>query len=285
MAFSAKKIFINPYTISIVLVILITFGLLWGALSYLDTYTNHGQEIEVPDLSDMTVEEATTLLGQSHLKCAVVDSVFMKGKKLGVIVEQTPAAHSKVKENRTIYLITNSSSIRKVILPDVKENSLRQAEAMINSVGLKVDSVEYKPSQFKDLVLGIKYSGKSIEPGSRIPEGSGVILLVGCGNNSEETTVPSFRALNLTQAMSKAHSVFMNIGEIHYDVEPKDEKDKDKYFVYKQKPITGTVVEFGSTVNLYFSKDPTSLEDFEEIYHEEDSDKAGNGQEESLENL
>ena len=281
MEFNAKKIFLNPYVISIILAVLLIFGLLWGTLSYLDSYTNHGQEIEVPDLSGMTEEEASELLGKSSLKCTVVDSVFMKGKKLGCIVEQTPVAHSKVKENRTIYLITNSSSVRKVALPDMKDNSLRQAESMINSIGLKVDSIEYKPYQFKDAVMGVKFGGKMVDAGARIPEGSGIVLLVGCGDEREETVVPSFRSLTLSQAISKAHTVYMNIGEVHYDVEPKDETDKEKYFVYKQKPITSSVVEFGSTISLYLTKDPTLLEDPEEVSHEEENSTSN----ESLENL
>ncbi|MCQ2210561.1 MAG: PASTA domain-containing protein [Paludibacteraceae bacterium] len=266
MKIDIKKLLVNPYTISIILMILIAIILYVGTLSWIDSYTNHNEKVLVPDLSDMTIEEAEPMLRDKNLKYTVIDSVYMRGKKLGVIVEQIPAAGSEVKEERTIYLTTNSNSIRKVVLPDVKEVSLRQAEAMINSVGLKVDSIMYVPSEYKDLVRDVRFNGKTLTAGSRIPEGSSVILMVGRGESNEEVDVPSLRSLTIEQSISKAHAAYLNIGDLHFDVQPKDEKDKDSYFVYKQSPITGTSVKLGETINLYLSKDPTTLEVPEEKF-------------------
>ncbi len=269
MKIDIKKLLVNPYVISLGAMIVIVIILYVGTLSWIDSYTNHGEKVIVPDLSDLTLEEAEVALREKNLKYSVIDSIYMKGKKLGVIVEQTPAAGSNVKENRTIYLTTNSNSIRKVILPDVKDVSLRQAEAMINSVGLKVDSIAYVPSQYKDLVKDVKLNGTSLLAGARIPEGSAVVLMVGRGESNEVVEVPSFRSLNVDQSISKAHAAYLNIGDVYFDVPPTDEKDRASYFVYKQKPITGTSVKLGETVNLYLSKDPTILEAPEEKFTEE----------------
>lgn len=260
MKFDAKKVFLNPYSISFLLAIFIVIALYIGTFSWLESYTNHNEELVVPDLSDLTPKEAAPILAEKSLKYEVVDSVFMKGKKLGAIVEQIPEAGAKVKAGRAIYLITNSNTIRKISLPDVREISLRQAEAMINSVGLKVDSVQYVPSEYKDLVKDVKYGGTIVIPGARIPEGGRVTLLVGCGDQNELITVPSFRSLSHTQALSKAHSAYLNIGEMYFDKAPKDDKDKDSYFVYKQTPVTGSTVKFGATISIYLTKDPTALE-------------------------
>lgn len=261
-----KKILINPYTISIVAMIVIIIALFVGTFSWLDSYTNHNIVITVPDLTDLTPAEAEEVLKEKNLRCQVIDSVFMKGKKLGVIVEQTPAANSSVKEGRAIYLITNSNSIRKVALPDVRETSLRQAEAIINSVGLKVDSIQYVPSEYKDLVRDVRSGNKTLAPGTRIPEGSAIVLLVGKGDNQERVVVPSLRSLNADQAIGKLHAAYLNIGELYYDVPPKDDKDKDNYFIYKQKPVTGTPANLGDIVNIYLSKDPTLLEGPEDAF-------------------
>lgn len=264
--FSVKNLLINPYTISLVALIIIFVALYFGTSAWLKSYTQHGVELIVPDVTDLSIGEAEEIFKDKKMKCEIIDSVFMSGKKLGGIVEQIPPAGSKVKEGRTIYLITNSSSIRKIALPDIREISLRQAEAMINSVGLKVDSIEYVPSEYKDLVKDAKHNGKILSPGARIPEGSPIVLLVGKGNAEEEIEVPSFRALNATQSLNKAHAAYVNIGEIIYDVKPKDGKDADSYFVYKQSPITKTIVKFGESINIYLTKDPTALEVPEEIF-------------------
>ncbi len=266
MKIDIKKIFLNPYVISLLAMIIIVLLLYVGTLSWIDSYTNHGEKVIVPDLSELTIDEAATALREKNLKFTVIDSVYMKGKKLGVVVEQTPAAGSNVKEERTIYLITNSSSIRKVVLPDVKDVSLRQAEAMINSVGLKVDSIAYVPSQYKDLVRDVRLNGKSLTAGARITEGSAVVLMVGRGESNEIVNVPSFRSLNVDQSIGKAHAAYLNIGDVYFDVPPADEKEKASYFVYKQSPIAGSPVNLGETVNLYLSKDPTTLEGPEEKY-------------------
>jgi beta-lactam-binding protein with PASTA domain len=264
--FNVKNLLINPYTISLVALIIIFVALFFGTSAWLKSYTQHGVELIVPDVTDLSIGEAEEIFKDKKMKCEIIDSVFMSGKRLGGIVEQIPPAGSKVKEGRTIYLITNSNSIRKIALPDVREISLRQAEAMINSVGLKVDSIEYVPSEYKDLVKDAKHNGKILSPGSRIPEGSLIVLMVGKGNAEEQIEVPSFRALNASQSLNKAHAAYVNIGEIIYDVKPKDEKGADSYFVYKQTPITGTVVKFGESIDIYLTKDPTALEVPEEIF-------------------
>lgn len=273
MKFNAKKIFLNPYTISVVAAIVILFALYNITFSWLKSYTNHNQEIVVPDLNGMTSNEAALLLEKQSLKCEVVDSVFMKGKELGAIVEQTPKAGEKIKADRTVYLIVNSSAIRKVMLPDVHEFSLRQAESMINSVGLKVDSVVYIPNEYKDLVQYVKQNRLEVKAGTRIPEGSSVTLYVGKGLSNETLEVVSFRKLNEEQAIQKAHTAYLNIGKIIYDEQPKDEADKAQFFVYKQQPTTGTSINVGGTIDLYLSKDPSVLETPEEIYYNpEESD-------------
>lgn len=103
MKISAKKIFINPYTISIVAALLILFVIYKCTFSWLKSYTNHDQEIVVPDLSGMTTLEASQILQKQSLKLDVVDSVFMKGKALGAIVEQTPKPGEKIR--RTVRYI------------------------------------------------------------------------------------------------------------------------------------------------------------------------------------
>ncbi len=270
MKINVKKIFINPYTISFVAAILILFVLYKCTFSWLNSYTNHGQEIVVPDLSGMTPAEASQVLAKQSLKLEVVDSVFMKGKTLGVIVEQMPKPGDKIKADRTLYLIVNSSAVRMVMLPDVHDFSLRQAEAMINSVGLKVDSVIYVPNEYKDLVQFVKQNKLELQPGSRIPEGSSVTLCVGRGLSNETLEVISFRKLNEEQAKLKAHSAFLNIGKVIYDEQPKDDAEKALFFVYKQQPATGSSINVGGSVDLYLSKDPSVLESPEVIYYNPD---------------
>ncbi len=282
MKIDAKKIFINPYTISIVAALLLVVIIYKAVFSWLDSYTNHGQEFPVPDLSGMTTDEAALLLSKQSLKVSVVDSIYMKGKTLGSIVEQTPKAGEKIKAGRTIYLIVNSSTVRKVTVPDVREYSLRQAESMLRSVGIKVDSIVYVTSEFKDLVQYVKQKNMPLEVGARIPEGSAVTLFVGRGLNNELCEVPSFRKLTLERATNMAHTSFLNIGTVIYNEQPIDEDEKAQYVVYKQEPMTEAKVSMGSAIKLYMTKDLSLLETPEEIYYNEENPSEAKTEEEEL---
>ena len=94
----------------IVLAIVIVIALAWITLIVLDHYTHHGESVTVPDLQGLYVEEARSLLENYDLYVQVIDSVYMKEKALGTIVEQIPPANSSVKKNRSIYLILNDDS-------------------------------------------------------------------------------------------------------------------------------------------------------------------------------
>ncbi len=261
-----KRILVNPYTISLVSAVVLVFLLLTITMYWLDGYTNHNEELVVPDLKNLSETEAENMLKDKKLYCEVVDSVFMKGKKPGAVVDQTPLPGAKVKAERTIYLVINARSPRKVALPDLMDVSVRQAEAIVKSIGLTVGGYEYVPSAYKGLVENVKYNHKVMLPGDRVNEGASLIFCVGMGPGNEVTPVVSLRNLTLPQAIEKAHTASLNVGTVNYDVQPVSEADKSLYVVYKQMPITGKNVQMGQPVTVFMTKNKSLLDTPEEIY-------------------
>jgi hypothetical protein len=51
---------------------------------------------------------------------------------------------------------------------------------MLKAVGLEVERVTYINELGKDMVYYIRYNGKNIQPGDRVPKTSGIELV--CGN-------------------------------------------------------------------------------------------------------
>ena len=86
------------------------------------------------------------------------------------------------------------------------------------------------------------------------------MLLVGKGLSNETTTVVSLRGLTLEQAIEQAHAAFLNIGATLYDVEPKNEKEKAQYFVYKQEPIVGSEVSSGQAIKIFLTMNKKMLD-------------------------
>jgi beta-lactam-binding protein with PASTA domain len=241
----------------LLLAIVIFVALAWVTIALIDVYTHHGESETVPDLRGLYVEEADLLLNNHGLYSVVIDSVFVRDKKLGTIIEQIPAVNSTVKRNRPIYLIINSRQVRMIPVPDVNDVSFRQADAMLKSIGLNVSSVEYSPSEYKDLVIAIKYRGRNISSGMRVPEGSSLVLVVGSGLGGEELPVPGIKGMSLEAGTEEALNGSMVIGAVEYDVEPSG--NEDKYVIYRQRPAEGNSVPAGTRIDVWLSKDKSML--------------------------
>lgn len=162
---------------------IVAIGLLiYFVLYALDVYTRHGHSIQVPEVKNLSVTEATSLMEKKGLQCAVIDSDYVKTLIPGIILEQKPQAGAKVKQGRIVYLTINSLSTPLRILPDVADNSsYRQAQAKLTASGFKLTEPELITGE-KDWVYGVKYKEKELENGAQIPLGATLTLMVGDGN-------------------------------------------------------------------------------------------------------
>ena len=246
----------------------IIVALAWGALIGVDFYTHHGEAQVIPDLRGTYVEEAQQILAKKGLYAQVIDSVYVRNKRQGTIIEQIPAPNSTVKSNRPVYIVINSHKVRQVGLPELSDVSYRQADALLQAVGLSVANVEYAPSQFKDLVIDVKLHGRSIYAGTRIPEGSAVVLVVGNGDGSSEAKVPSLKSMGLEAATQTINNAYFTLGSVEYDVPPNG--NENKYFIYRQKPAAGSSSPAGTKIELFLTTDKARLN---EVFEEEKKDQ------------
>lgn len=257
---------------NVLIAISIFVVLAWITLIGVDYYTHHGEAEIIPDLKGSYVEEAEVILAKQGLFPQVIDSVYVRDKKLGTIIEQIPPANSTIKRNRPVYLIINSRQVRRVPLPDVSDVSYRQADAMLKSIGLNVSNVEYTPSEYKDLVIDVKYRGATITSGTRLPEGSMVVLVVGSGLGNSSSVVPSIKGLGLEEARQEILSSSFVVGAVLYDETPSG--NEEDYIIYRQRPSAGNSLPTGSRIDIYLSKDKSRVnETFEEDDVQENSDE------------
>ena len=150
-----------------------------GTLSWLDSYTHHGESYVVPNVKDRTVEEAQKLFANQLLKCKIIDSSYVKGARPGIVLDQKPISGARVKEGRTVYLTITAKNVPLIKLPDLIDNSsLRQASAKLNSMGFKLTEPELVSGE-QDWVYGIKYKGKDLATGDKVPHESILTLCVG----------------------------------------------------------------------------------------------------------
>ena len=261
-----KRIFKNLLIFAVIMVLLIVI-----VLTALNKYTNHDSVITVPDVTTLTVEDAAPFFEKKGLLYKVVDSIRVVSQLPGSILEQKPAPGAHVKQNRIIFLTINASSEETIVIPDVKDCSQRQAVATLEAAGIRVRDVEFVPSEFRDLVLGVSYQSKSIYAGFKIPRGSFVTLVVGQGSSGGEIKVPTMHGLFLEEAIEAAHAKSLNLGNVYYDVTPANSEDAKSYQVYRQEPITGISTSMGKKVDIWMSTDLKLIEAPEEVFVPKDS--------------
>lgn len=246
---ATKFVVINILIAALVAVVLFVFVLIW-----LHRYTLHGKEVTIPQITGMSQEEAEIVLRGSNLYLVVVDSTYSDKAPLGTVVEQTPPALSHAKPDRPVYVVMNARTKQLIPLPELHDVSYRQAEATLKSIGLKVAHVQYEPSLYPDNVLDVRAGGVSLNEGTRLPEGSGVTLVVGRRQGNSMVAVPNLLGMSLPQARSTLLKIGLTIGAYDYDVEPTPH-NIEKYIIYRQSPTDGVTLQEGSTVNVRLTTD------------------------------
>ena len=177
--FLKSKTFLIQLGLAAVAVLVLVFV----ALQWLKGTTNHGEFVEVPDFSKMSVMEMRKAVEEAGLRYQVLDSSdFNPEYPRFSILDQNPPAGNKVKTNRKIYFTVNPSGYKKVSVPDIVQVTQRNAASMLRAVGLEVERATYIDELGKDMVYNMKYKGKYIKPGDKLPKTSKVELI--CGNGT-----------------------------------------------------------------------------------------------------
>ena len=186
LRFLKSKTFLIQLGLAFIVVVLLVFLV----LRWLNGTTNPGEFVEVPDFSKMSVMEMRDAIEDAGLRYEVLDSAnYNPDYPRFSIIEQDPPAGNKVKENRKIYFTVNPSGYKKVTVPNIIQVTQRNASSMLRAVGLDVQRVSYIDGLGKDMVYQIKYKGKYIKPGDKLPKTSKIELVCGNGNISNRAQI------------------------------------------------------------------------------------------------
>ncbi len=184
--FLKSKIFLIQLGLALVVLVITVFVV----LGWLSSTTNHGEFVEVPDFSKLSVMEMRTSIEEAGLRYEVLDSAnFNPDFPRFSIIEQNPAAGAKVKTNRKIYFTVNPSGYKKVTVPNIIQVTKRNASSMLKAVGLDVQRVTYVDELGKDMVYQLKYKGKYIKPGDKLPKTSKLELICGNGTITDRAVI------------------------------------------------------------------------------------------------
>ena len=179
-----RTLLINLAAMAVVVVIAV-----WATFRWIDSYTEHGVAVVVPDITGLQEEDAVSELARHDLVGVESDHVYIKGIAPGEITAQRPAANAKVKRGRKVYLTVSSGNHPMIAVPDIADNSsLRQAESRLRAAGFKLAPNDTIPGDL-DWVYGVRYNGRELKGGELIPEGAELTLVIGGGDDEETETL------------------------------------------------------------------------------------------------
>jgi eukaryotic-like serine/threonine-protein kinase len=105
----------------------------------------HGREVEVPNLANLTVQEAIDQSTQTGLSLNVENRFYSTVTPAGRILSQSPNAGAKVRREWTVR-VTESLGPQRVSVPNVIGETERAAAVNIRRLSLELGTVAYIPA-------------------------------------------------------------------------------------------------------------------------------------------
>lgn len=243
--FLKSQSFIKHFILASIAIALMLTGIFFS----LSAYTRHGESTKVPSVLGKNFNQAKDILLQNKLNIKIADSIFVLDRMPGEILDQDPSTNEMVKEGRSVYVTINSLVPPGVKMPDLKFVSLRQAEAILQTYGLKTGKLSYEPDLAKDAVLKQMFKGKLISAGEEIPKASSIDLVLGDGRGNTEIQIPDLTGMSRVEALVLLKGIGLNVGMEVYE----DGADSSTAVVYKQEPLPSSdqIANQGDYVNIY----------------------------------
>lgn len=238
----------------------ISLVLFWAVLKSMDIFTQHGDVFIVPEFDGYTLEQLREKGYDDYFTFEIIDSVYFKARKKGTVVSQHPLSGSRVKQGRHVYLTIVAQSPEKVLMPNLKNLSLRQALVTLESNELIVGELDYVSYFARNAVVDQLIEDEPVEPGTELLKGSVVDLVLGKGEMVVMVPMPFLIGLKQNDVRMKLHMSSLNVGREYF----LDDNDTTHARVYRTDPetLTDDMLSLGQKVNIWYRSD--ELIDFDE---------------------
>lgn len=245
----------KKFYLHLLIAILLTFLIFWGVLQSLAWYTRHGQVYLVPNFKGQTLQQLKDKHYNNYFDFQIVDSVYSKKYKPGAIVMQNPLPDAKVKKGRNVYLTIVAKTPEMVKMPDLKNLSLRQALVLLDQNGLVTDKLNYIEYFAKNAVVEQLFAAdeEPVEPGTELPKGTKITLVVGKGSNPSQIPIPFIIGDKMKEAHTALHYASLNVGKEYF----LDGNDTSHQRVFKIEPgqMSHSLMNPGDSINIWYRSD------------------------------
>ena len=208
-----------------------------------------GDEITVPDVSNMSESEAQKALEDAGFEKITSDFAYSDSVAEGDVIGTTPAANAKATKDTEIVMKVSKGSEKKTV-PNVVGQQDGDAQNAITAAGLTVGTVTYE--YYDDVPKGQVVS-QTVAGGKKVAPGTSVGLTISSGPKPpEKISVPPVTNTTLDNARQLLSSAGLKAGNITYQHSDTVESGN----VISCTPGVGSSVDEGSSVNLVVSQGP-----------------------------
>ena len=196
-------------------------------------------EIDVPNVTNMTVVEAQKLLEEKQFKVELEEKYGDPEKfKPGTVMQQSPKAGEKRKQGSLIILTICKGAELKAV-PDVTGMSLGKAEQTLADAGFKVGKITRRHEENGKNGAVLSQSPKGMD---KAPKGTGIDLVV----NEGDKDVPNIVGKNIDEAKGMLEQAGLKLGEI----KKINDAGAKKNVVLACNPGVGSKLSEGAAVSI-----------------------------------
>ena len=209
------------------------------------TVSKGKDQVQVPDLSGMTADQAKAALQKVGLTAVQGDSKHSSSVAEGKVCDQDPASGTAVDANSTVTFYLSSGPESKSV-PDVTGMSESEATSTLQSAGFTVST----STQASDSVAKGNVISQSPKSGSKAQTGSKVTIVISSGSDSK--SVPDLTGLSQSDAENQAESAGFNFSVTSTE----SSSTVAKGYVIRQSPSAGKSAKSGTTIGVVVSSGP-----------------------------
>lgn len=253
--------FVVKNCLSMVILVVLCFFI---TFKWMKCYTRHGESLQVPDYKGMQVKDAIKKAKARNFNLVVSDSISRPDLPPLEIISQTPKALSRVKTDRTIYLLVAKAQLDTKRLPSLRGNyNYAQYSANLSQIGLKtkIKERQFDWKQAENTILYMYYDGEKItqddiENGVDVEDGATIEFVVtekDGGGGDTFVDMPELVCQTLDEARFQISNYNLNVGSI---IEDATVTNQESAYVWKQIPayVPGETIRVGSQIDLHLTQ-------------------------------
>ncbi len=199
-----------------------------------------GDEVEVPEVTGLSLDEAKKKLDASDLKADAAPGRYSSEIPRGQVLLSLPQAGSRVKRHRQIELTQSLGAVDRRI-PNLLSATVRMARIQLQEMGVRSGSIVYAAT---DEMSPDQVMAMSPDAGSEVAGDEAVSFLVSKPEKKRPFVLPNLRGLKEDEATTWLRANGFNVSF------SEESGAGQGWYVVATDPPTGGMIWTGSTVRL-----------------------------------